>query len=111
MMKQQFNLRIYAYVLTAASRSYSYLGQWDAALGQAEKALSVAEEFSDSSLISFLNWNLSIAYTMKGDLPRAIECAELAVKKAETPRTRGGHEELLGGLCAEPERQREGLSS
>jgi tetratricopeptide (TPR) repeat protein len=107
MMKQQFNLRIYAYVLTAASRSYSYLGQWDSALEEAQKALSVAEEFSDSSLISFLNWNLSIAYTLKGDLTRAIECAELAVKKAEAPADKAWARRALGwALCRSGETKR-----
>jgi class 3 adenylate cyclase/tetratricopeptide (TPR) repeat protein len=107
MMKQQFNLRIYAYILTAASRSYSYLGQWDSALEEAQKALSVAEEFSDSSLISFITWNLSVAYTMKGDLARAIECAELAVKKAETPADKGWARRALGwALCRAGETKR-----
>ena len=106
-MKQQFNLRIYSYVLTAASRAYSYLGHWDSAVEEAQKALSVAERFSDNSLISFLTWNLSIAYTMKGDLVRAIECSELAVKKAETPADKGWARRSLGwALCRAGETKR-----
>ena len=84
-MEQRFNLRWYTYALSVASRAYSYLGRWDEAVEEGQKALSVAEEFSDNSLISWSAWNLSIAYTWKGDLARAVEYGELAVQKAPTP--------------------------
>ena len=38
----------------------------------------------NNSLVSFAHWNMSIAYTYKGDLTNAVEQAELAVKKAPT---------------------------
>ena len=44
----------------------------------------LAEEYSDKSLVSFALWNMSIAYTYKGDLANAVERAEMAVKKAPT---------------------------
>ena len=66
-MEQRFNLRLHTYALSVASRAYSYLGRWDEAVEEGQKALSVAEEFSDNSLISFAAWNLSIAYNWKGD--------------------------------------------
>ena len=84
-MEQSFNLHSYTWVLSAATRACSYLGRWDEAVEEGKKALSFAEEFSDNSLISFVAWNLSIAYTWKGDLARAVEYGELAAQKAPTP--------------------------
>jgi tetratricopeptide (TPR) repeat protein len=74
---------------------------------EAQKALSVAEEFSDNSLISFVAWNLSIAYTWKGDLARAIEYGELAVQKAPTPADKAWAQRSLGwALCRSGETTR-----
>ena len=64
-MEQQFNLRWHTYALSVASRAYASLGRWDEAVEEAQKALSVAEEFSDNSLISFVAWNLSIVYSLE----------------------------------------------
>ncbi len=106
-MKQQFNLRWHTYALSVASRAYACLGRWDEAVEEAQKALSVAEDFSDNSLISFVAWNLSIAYTWKGDLARAVEYGELAVQKAPTPADKAWAQRSLGwALCraGEPNR-------
>ncbi len=96
MMEQQFNLRFHTHALSAASRACSYLGRWDEAVEEGQKALSVAQEFSDNSLISFVAWNLSIAYTWKGDLARAVEYGELAVQKAPTPADKAWAQRSLG---------------
>ncbi len=96
MMKQQFNLRWHTYALSIASRAYSCLGRWDEAVEEAQKALRVAKDFSDNSLISFVAWNLSIAYTWKGDLARAVEYGELAVEKAPTPADKAWAQRSLG---------------
>ncbi len=95
-MKQQFNLRWHTYALSVASRAYACLGRWDEAVEEAQKALSVAEDFSDNSLISFVAWNLSIAYSWKGDLARAVEYGELAVQKAPTPADKAWAQRSLG---------------
>jgi tetratricopeptide (TPR) repeat protein len=95
-MEQQFNLRFHTYALSIASRAYACLGRWDEAVEEAQKALSIAQEFSDNSLISFVAWNLSIAYTLKGDLARAVECGELAVQKAPTPADKAWAQRSLG---------------
>ena len=95
-MKQQFNLRWHTYALAIASRAYACLGRWDEAVQEAQKALSVAEEFSDNSLISFVVWNLSIAYIWKGDLTRAIEYGELATQKAPTHADKAWAQRSLG---------------
>jgi tetratricopeptide (TPR) repeat protein len=106
-MEQQFNLRFHTYALSVASRAYACLGRWDEAVEEAQKALSVAQEFSDNSLISFVAWNLSIAYTWKGDLARAVEYGELAVQKAPTHADKAWAQRSLGwALCraGEPNR-------
>ena len=106
-MKQQFNLRWHTYALSIASRAYACLGRWDEAVEEVQKALSVAEEFSDNSLISFVAWNLSIVYSWKGDLARAVEYGELAVEKAPTPADKAWAQRSLGwALCraGEPNR-------
>ncbi|MBL7205449.1 MAG: tetratricopeptide repeat protein [Desulfobacteraceae bacterium] len=99
-MEQRFNLRWHTYALSVASRAYSYLGRWDSAVEEGQKALTVAEEFSDNSLISFVAWNLSIAYTWKGDSDMAIKYGELAVQKAPTPGDKAWAQRSLGwALC------------
>jgi len=99
-MEKQFNFQVYTYALSVASRVCSHLGRWDQAVEEAQKALSVAEEFSDNSLISWSAWNLSIAYTGRRDLPRAIEYAELAVEKAPTPADKAWAQRTLArALC------------
>ena len=106
-MEQQFNLRFHSYSLSVASRACACLGRWDEAVEEAQKALSVAEEFSDNSLISFVAWNLSLVYTWKGDLPRAVQYGELAVQKAPTHADKAWAQRSLGwALCrtGEPNR-------
>jgi class 3 adenylate cyclase/tetratricopeptide (TPR) repeat protein len=99
-MEKQFNLRFYTYALSVASRAYACLGRWNEAVKEAQKALSVAEEFSDNSLISFVTWTLSIAYTWKGDLAQAVEYGELAVEKAPTHADKAWAQRSLGwALC------------
>jgi class 3 adenylate cyclase/tetratricopeptide (TPR) repeat protein len=106
-MEQQFNLRFHTYALSVASRAYACLGRWDEAVEEAQKALSVAEEFSDNSLISFVAWNLSIAYSWKGDLARAVEYGELAVQKAPTHADKAWAQRSLGwALCRAGETHR-----
>jgi tetratricopeptide (TPR) repeat protein len=95
-MEERFNPRWHTYVLSAASRAYAYLGHWDHALEEAQKALTVAQELADNSMISFVAWNSSIAYTWKGDLARAVEYGELAVQKAPTPGDKAWAQRALG---------------
>jgi class 3 adenylate cyclase/tetratricopeptide (TPR) repeat protein len=106
-MEQGFTPYSYSFGLAAVSRACAYLGRWDAAVKEGKKALSVAEEFSDNSLISIVFWNLSIAYTWKGDLARAIECGELALKKAPTPGDKAwAQRSLAWALCRSGETTR-----
>jgi tetratricopeptide (TPR) repeat protein len=88
-MEQRFNLLWYVRGLCAASRACICLGSWDEAAEEAQKAVKVAEEFSDHSLIAFATWTLSMTYIWKGDLGRAVEHGELALQKAPTPADKG----------------------
>jgi tetratricopeptide (TPR) repeat protein len=106
-MEQRFNLRWYVRALSAASRACSILGRWEEAVEEAQKALKVAEEFSDNNMISFATWTLSMAYTWRGDLPRAIEFGEVAVQKAPTPWEKAMAQRGLGwALCRAGETNR-----
>jgi tetratricopeptide (TPR) repeat protein len=106
-MEQRFNPHWYVRALVAASRACSYLGRWGQAVEEAQKALRVAEEFSDNSLISFAVWVLSVAYTWRGDLSRGIEYGELAVQKATTPYDRTlGQRGLAWAWCRAGETKR-----
>ena len=100
MMEQRFNLRWYLSVHVVASRACICLGRWNEAVEEAEKALKVAEESSDHSLIALAVWTLSMAYTWKGDLDRAVEYGELALQKAPTPADKSWAQRGLGwALC------------
>jgi tetratricopeptide (TPR) repeat protein len=106
-MEQQFNLRFHTFALSIAARAYACLGRWDEAVKEAQKALSVAEEFSDNSLISFVAWNLSIVYAWKGDLARAVEYGELSFQKAPTLGDKAWAQRALGWvLCRSGETAR-----
>ncbi len=106
-MEQRFNFRWYTYGLSAASRACSYLGRWDEAVEEAQKALSIAEESSDNSLIAFAAWTISMAYTSKGDLAPGVEYGELAFQKAPTPGDKAWAQRGLGwALCRAGEANR-----
>jgi len=107
MMEQRFNPRWYVRGLCGASRACICLGRWDEAVEEAEKALKVAEESSDNSLVVWAVWTLSMAYTWKGDLGRAVEYGELALQKAVTPADKAWAQRGLGwALCRAGEANR-----
>jgi class 3 adenylate cyclase/tetratricopeptide (TPR) repeat protein len=99
-MGQLFNLRWYVMGLCAASRAYICFGRWDEAVEEAQKALNVAEEFSDNSLIIFATWALSLTYAWKGDSGQALEYGEFVLQRASTPADKGWAGRGLGwALC------------
>jgi len=77
--------RSYVLVLAGASWANSHVGKWDKAVEEAQKALNLSDDYSIDSLASFAAFALSVAYTLKGDLAKALEYGELGVKKAPTP--------------------------
>ncbi|EFK10390.1 adenylate and Guanylate cyclase catalytic domain protein [delta proteobacterium NaphS2] len=102
-----FSLRGYVYSCWAVSQAYAWMGQWDNAVQEGERALKAAEEHSDVSLSSFATWTLSVAYLRKGDTVRGLELAELAVQKASSPLDHLATRTVLGlAICraGEPEK-------
>jgi class 3 adenylate cyclase/tetratricopeptide (TPR) repeat protein len=99
-MEQGFNPQCYVRGLCGASRACICLGRWDQAVEEAQKALKVAKESSDNSLVMFATWTLSMAYTWRGDLGRGVEYGELALQKASTPADKAwAHRGLGWALC------------
>jgi class 3 adenylate cyclase/tetratricopeptide (TPR) repeat protein len=84
-MQEQFTLRTCVWSSGAASIALSFLGRWDEATREARNALSIAQEYSDDSLISLAAWTICLVHTLKGELNQAIEHGELGVQKASTP--------------------------
>ena len=87
-------------MLTGASIAYAYLGRWDDAVEEANKALRLGDEFADHGVQSFANAVLSNAYVSKGDLVRGLEHGEVAFEQAPTPGDRVWGQGWLGwALC------------
>jgi tetratricopeptide (TPR) repeat protein len=90
----------YVWTISEISLIYSCLGHWDKAVENCQKALSIAKEYSNNSLISFSAWVISVIYSRKGDLDRAVEYGNLAFDKAPTPNDRILSQGALGwALC------------
>ncbi len=99
-IERGFNLRWYLYVLTGASLASAYLGRWDDAVQEAQKALRLGEEFADHGVLSFANLTLANAYIYQGDVVRGLAHAEVAFEQAPTPADRVFTQGWLGwALC------------
>jgi tetratricopeptide (TPR) repeat protein len=83
-IEERFNLAIYARALTAASFAYDGLGLWDESIRAGQKALELAHEFSDNTLMCQAGYCVALAHILRGDFTSAIEYAELGVQKAPT---------------------------
>jgi class 3 adenylate cyclase/tetratricopeptide (TPR) repeat protein len=100
MIGQWFNPRNLVRGLCAATWAYAGLGRWDEAIGDGEKAMKVAEEYSLNDFICLAAAFLSLTYTHKGDYDKALENGELAVQKAPTPFVKALGQRALGlALC------------
>ena len=82
--KKDFDPRGYVYSMSATSFAYSQMGQWDSAEEDGYRGLRIAEDYSNNSLISFAAFAIALATLFKGDTKKALQHAELAVKKAPT---------------------------
>jgi class 3 adenylate cyclase/tetratricopeptide (TPR) repeat protein len=87
-LERGFNLRWHVWTLSFASIGYSWRGRFAEAVERGERALSVAEEYDDASLVCFAAWVLGMAQTCRGDLSRALELGRRAVEVAPTPSDR-----------------------
>jgi class 3 adenylate cyclase/tetratricopeptide (TPR) repeat protein len=84
-LERGFNLRWHVWTLSFASMGYAWMGRWKMALERGERALAVAEEYDDASLVCFAAWVLGLANACRGDLARALELGARAVAVAPTP--------------------------
>ncbi|KPK21204.1 MAG: guanylate cyclase [Nitrospira bacterium SG8_3] len=84
-MEEHLDLRSYVWALLFGASTFGALGRWREAEEDAQKALSVAQDYSDNSLITQAAMSISGFYSGKGDLDRAFEYAEMAYQKAPTP--------------------------
>ncbi len=83
-MNDHFNLNVYVRTLGGAAMAYSGFGQWNKAVDEGQKAMRIAQEYSDNSMISWAAYILTLVYIYKGNLERAIEYGNLGVEKAPT---------------------------
>ena len=60
MDEQGFSHHVYVRAVTGASCAYGHLGRWHEAEEEGQKALKIAEESSDNSLVCRAAWNLSM---------------------------------------------------
>ena len=80
-----FDLRWFVWTLSFASMGYSWMGRFPDAIERGERALAVAEEYSDASLVCFASWVLGLAHSTRGDVARALPLGTRAVAVAPTP--------------------------
>jgi tetratricopeptide (TPR) repeat protein len=89
------NIYLYGRALCMVSLAFTFLGRWDKALEEGRKAMAAAEETSDASQISSAASTISVVHNFKGDVSKAVEYGELAVRKAPTPMDKGWAEACL----------------
>jgi len=82
---EQFNLFNHVRSHQITSCALTFHGHWDEAVEEGQNALNIAQKYLDDNMISFAAFAISLAYTWKGDISRAIEYGEMAVEKASTP--------------------------
>ena len=83
-LERGFNLRWYVWTLSFASLAYSPMGRFADAVDRGERALAVAEEYDDASLVCFASWVLGFAHLARGDFARSLELGARAVNVAPT---------------------------
>ncbi len=107
MAKEQGLLRLRVIGMSQVTFTYALLGRLDEAVKQGREAILLAEEYSDSHLISFASFSLSFAYVCMGDLSQGLEQAEIAVQKAPTLANKAWAQAFLAlALCRTGETQK-----
>jgi tetratricopeptide (TPR) repeat protein len=66
-------------------RNHGFIGEFDAALESAARALSIAEMTGDRRLQSHITWTIGDLHAMRGDWERGIEICERALALSPDP--------------------------
>jgi len=109
LLKKRFNLRLYVQTFIIASDAYIYLGRWQEALEECQKALDIAQEYSNDSLISISTSVISMIHRIRGDHKQALEYSKMAVEKAPTPFDKLVSQTTLGVAYCHTGEQRKGI--
>jgi class 3 adenylate cyclase/tetratricopeptide (TPR) repeat protein len=82
---RKFDLQSYLRTRAAASALNGYLGRWNLAIAEGKKAVEIGEQYGDGGATSFAAMVATWSYAFMGDLVRALDMADFAVKKAVSP--------------------------
>jgi class 3 adenylate cyclase/tetratricopeptide (TPR) repeat protein len=95
--EDEFDAHHYMWARESAAFAYSQRGLWEKAVEECRESLRVGAEYHDDSIISFAAFTLCEAYTAQGDLKRAEEFGDLALRTAPTVADRVWSQSFLGG--------------
>jgi len=109
MFDSAFDPRNHVLTRSNGSLANAYLGRWNKAIEEGQKALSIAKECSNSSLICYALFYLSWAYSYKSDHNRAVEYGEFSVETAPTPADRTWSQTAFGHVLCRAGEQSKGI--
>ena len=108
-LRESFDLRWLVWTRSFASLGDMWMGRWTGAVAHAERGLSVAQEYDDTSLVSFALWTLGMAHAARGDLELALDAGARSVAAAPTPSDRSWAEAANGWFIARAGRPAEAI--
>ena len=109
--EEEFDPHHYMWARASAAMAYSQRGLWRRAVEECREGLRVGAEHHDDSVTTFTAFILCEAYTAQGDLERAEEFGELALRTAPTPADRVWSQSYLGGVWCRSGRADEAAES
>ena len=110
-VSEHSNLRSYVTGIGAVSYAFSLLGRWGESLELGQKALNVAQESSDHSLISWAEMLMSLRFRHRGETSLAMKYGELAVKNAATPLDKAWAQIALASAWSQAGRPEKGIKT
>ena len=84
-LERKFDLQSYLRTRAAATVINTCLGRWAEGIAEGKKAVEIGEQYGDAGATSFAAMVATWPYAFMGDLQQALELAELAVKRANSP--------------------------
>ena len=94
---ERVNPRTAVVISNAFANAYASLGCWHEAVEWGKNSMRIAEKYPDHRLISLAAYNVCAVHTQQGDLERAIEYGERAIKQASTPNDHALSQMALSG--------------